>query len=224
MYLPVYVLTPDPGLRASVRKALDALQYGPVLEAALPTPEWPLPGLAIVDARREQAFNDALAALGERLGSRLPPVVAVLAGAPTRFPREADDFFLATDVWQQLAARLRFVVMRAHAGEGERYLRAGRLAVNLSGCQAALDGHPLDLTLKEYQLLAFLMGRPGRAFTREQLLSEVWGYDYYGGTRTVDVHVRRLRAKIGDFAESTVATVRGVGYRFDPPVEDLQAP
>jgi len=218
VYLPVYLLGARPGARAAVRKALEALQYEPILEAASPEEDWPAPALIVVEVGPAGELPDCLSQVADRLGRRLPPVVACLP-ADLPCPRQADDYFLQSDPPPRIAARLRFVIARAHGGEGERYLRAGRLAVNLSGCQAALDGHPLDLTLKEYQLLAFLMGHPGRAFTREQLLSEVWGYDYYGGTRTVDVHVRRLRAKIGDFAESTIATVRGMGYRFDPPVE-----
>lgn len=74
----------------------------------------------------------------------------------------------------------------------------------------------MDLTYKEYELLRFLASRPGRVFTREALLSQVWGYDYFGGSRTVDVHIRRLRAKIEDASHSFIDTVRGVGYRFRP--------
>ena len=77
-----------------------------------------------------------------------------------------------------------------------------------------LRGRILDLTYKEFELLKFLAQHPGRVFTRDQLLREVWGYDYFGGTRTVDVHVRRLRAKLGDL-ESLIGTVRNVGYRFN---------
>jgi len=79
---------------------------------------------------------------------------------------------------------------------------------------AKANGRPLDLTYKEFELLRFLAAHPSRVFTREQLLSEVWGYDYFGGTRTVDVHVRRLRAKLGDL-DSVIGTVRNVGYRFN---------
>jgi DNA-binding response OmpR family regulator len=84
-------------------------------------------------------------------------------------------------------------------------------------------GRPLDLTYKEFELLKFLAQHPGRVFTRAQLLQEVWGYDYFGGTRTVDVHVRRLRAKLGVEHESLIGTVRNVGYRFVPPGRDRSA-
>ena len=83
-----------------------------------------------------------------------------------------------------------------------------------------LRGVPIDLAYKEFELLKYLVQHPGRVFTRAQLLQEVWGYDYYGGTRTVDVHVRRLRAKLGGEYEHLIGTVRNVGYRFDPPEEE----
>ena len=96
-------------------------------------------------------------------------------------------------------------------------ITCGALEVDTIGYTATLHGHPLDLAYKEFELLKYLVLHPGRAFTRTHLLQEVWGYDYYGGTRTVDVHVRRLRAKLGVEFESVIGTVRNVGYRFDPP-------
>src|SRR5439155_1164520 len=89
---------------------------------------------------------------------------------------------------------------------------------------AKLKGRPLDLTYKEFELLKFLAQHPGRVFTRDQLLREVWGYDYFGGTRTVDVHVRRLRAKLGSEYESMIGTVRQVGYKFVAPPSGRQLP
>ena len=86
--------------------------------------------------------------------------------------------------------------------------------LNLETYQAAIDGQPLDLTYMEYELLKFFATHPGKVFTREQLLSRVWGYEYYGGARTVDVHVRRLRAKLGEEHANLIQTVRSVGYRF----------
>lgn len=88
------------------------------------------------------------------------------------------------------------------------------LIIDLDSYSAKIAGRSLDLTFKEFELLRYLNENPGRVFTREQLLSEVWGYDYFGGTRTVDVHVRRLRAKLGEH-ESIIGTVRNVGYRLD---------
>jgi DNA-binding response OmpR family regulator len=93
-------------------------------------------------------------------------------------------------------------------------IRSGDLAIDEATYQAKVGGAPLDLTFKEFELLKFLAQHPGRVFTRAQLLQEVWGYDYFGGTRTVDVHVRRLRAKLGPEREALIGTVRNVGYKF----------
>ena len=99
-------------------------------------------------------------------------------------------------------------------------IRSGELIVDTNGYTATLRGIPIDLAYKEFELLKYLVQHPGRVFTRAQLLQEVWGYDYYGGTRTVDVHIRRLRAKLGGEYEHVIGTVRNVGYRFDPPEND----
>ena len=102
-------------------------------------------------------------------------------------------------------------------------IRSGEVTVDDATYTAKLGGRPLDLTFKEFELLKYLAQHPGRVFTREQLLQEVWGYDYFGGTRTVDVHVRRLRAKLGPENETLIGTVRNVGYRFVlPPKESAQ--
>jgi DNA-binding winged helix-turn-helix (wHTH) protein len=96
-------------------------------------------------------------------------------------------------------------------------IRSGELSIDEATYTARLRSRVLDLTFKEFELLKFLAQHPGRVFTRAHLLQEVWGYDYFGGTRTVDVHVRRLRAKLGAEHESLIGTVRNVGYRFVPP-------
>jgi DNA-binding response OmpR family regulator len=119
----------------------------------------------------------------------------------------------------EVEARLRVAVGRlssATAAAGG-LIRAGELTIDPDTYAAKLKGRPLDLTYKEFELLKFLAQHPGRVFTRDQLLREVWGYDYFGGTRTVDVHVRRLRAKLGSEYESMIGTVRQVGYKFVVP-------
>jgi DNA-binding response OmpR family regulator len=93
-------------------------------------------------------------------------------------------------------------------------IKSGGLSIDESSYTAKLDGRSLELTFKEFELVKFLAQHPGRVFSRQQLLQEVWGYDYFGGTRTVDVHVRRLRAKLGADNETLIGTVRNVGYRF----------
>ncbi|WP_353113913.1 response regulator transcription factor [Microbacterium sp.] len=124
-----------------------------------------------------------------------------------------DDVLLAAAGPAEADARIRLAISRAAASEPDR-VQASGVTIDEQSYSAKLHGKPLDLTYKEFQLLHFLATHPDRVFTREQLLSEVWGYDYFGGTRTVDVHVRRLRAKLGD-ADQIIGTVRNVGYRFN---------
>jgi DNA-binding response OmpR family regulator len=129
-----------------------------------------------------------------------------------------DDVIITTASPAELEARLRLSIGRVASAledEGDRHLiSASGLVVDDSTYTAKLEGRTLDLTFKEFELLKFLAQHPGRVFTRQQLLQEVWGYDYFGGTRTVDVHVRRLRAKLGSEHETLIGTVRNVGYRF----------
>jgi DNA-binding response OmpR family regulator len=119
----------------------------------------------------------------------------------------------------EVEARVRLALGRravAAVAEAPDEIRSGELAIDEATYAARLRGRSLDLTFKEFELLKFLAQHPGRVFTRAQLLQEVWGYDYFGGTRTVDVHVRRLRAKLGPEHEALIGTVRNVGYRFVP--------
>lgn len=120
------------------------------------------------------------------------------------------DFILAPVQTAELKLRLH----RLHSSGGEEVLVYKDLTLNPLTYQAHLAGAPLDLTFMEYELMRFLIEHQGRVWTREQLLSKVWGYDYYGGARTVDVHVRRLRAKLGEERSSWITTVRSVGYRW----------
>lgn len=125
-----------------------------------------------------------------------------------------DDFCLAPFHPRELEARLRHLFQReGTAGSGE-LVEYGPLVLNLETYEAAVEGHPIDLTYMEYELLKFLASHPGRVFTREVLLNRVWGYEYYGGARTVDVHVRRLRSKLGEENANLIQTVRSVGYKF----------
>jgi DNA-binding response OmpR family regulator len=122
-----------------------------------------------------------------------------------------DDFVRAPYATPELDARLRR--LRREAGDAASELvRVGRLEMDSASYRASVDGRPLRLTYMEYELLRYLASRPGRIHTREAILRGVWGYDYYGGMRTVDVHVRRLRAKLGQEHARMIETVRGVGY------------
>jgi DNA-binding response OmpR family regulator len=131
----------------------------------------------------------------------------------------ADDVILDSAGPAEVEARLRMAVGRLSLSAAEEVpdeIRNGDLSIDEATYTARLRGRALDLTFKEFELLKYLAQHPGRVFTRAQLLQEVWGYDYFGGTRTVDVHVRRLRAKLGAEYEALIGTVRNVGYRFVP--------
>ncbi len=125
-----------------------------------------------------------------------------------------DDFVVVGASSVELEARLSHLFRRTGRGKEHDLIMYGPLALNLETYQAVLGGRPLDLTFMEYELLRFLAAHPGKVFTREVLLSRVWGYEYYGGARTVDVHIRRLRAKFGEEHAHLIDTVRSVGYRF----------
>jgi DNA-binding response OmpR family regulator len=125
-----------------------------------------------------------------------------------------DDFCLLPLQPRELDSRLKHLFWRTGRGTRPELVEYGGLMLNLETYQAAIDGRPLDLTYMEYELLKFLASHPGKVFTRETLLSRVWGYEYYGGARTVDVHIRRLRAKLGSEHAELIQTVRSVGYRF----------
>jgi DNA-binding response OmpR family regulator len=125
-----------------------------------------------------------------------------------------DDFCLSPFHPRELEARLKHLFWRTGRGTRPELIEYAELVLNLETYQAAVSGEPLDLTYMEYELLKFLASHPGKVFTRETLLSRVWGYEYYGGARTVDVHIRRLRAKLGEEHANLIQTVRSVGYRF----------
>jgi DNA-binding response OmpR family regulator len=126
-----------------------------------------------------------------------------------------DDFLVLPSSAHELLARVRLQLWKSHRVSGNDLLLAGGLVIDQANYSVAIDGRTLELTFKEYELLRFLVAHRGRVFTREALLNQVWGYDYYGGTRTVDVHIRRIRAKLGPEREDMVETVRNVGYRFN---------
>jgi len=129
-------------------------------------------------------------------------------------PLEADDFALYPGAEEELYLRISRLLPGRAANAGSEQIRCGELVIDLASCEVILNGEVLDLTFREYELLRFLAYNRGRTFTREALLNKVWGYDYFGGDRTVDVHIRRLRTKIGDLDNPYIETVRNIGYRF----------
>ena len=180
----------------------------------------PVPDAVLVDARRDLVLaRRVLFAL--RAAATSVPVLAVVTDggwAAVSADWGADDLLLHTAGPAEVEARLRLAIGRRTqtATQLPDEIRSGGLVVNEATYSARMNGRSLDLTFKEFELLKFLAQHPGRVFTRAQLLQEVWGYDYFGGTRTVDVHVRRLRAKLGAENEALIGTVRNVGYRFVP--------
>jgi DNA-binding response OmpR family regulator len=180
----------------------------------------PQPEAVLVDARRDLVQAKRLLQMLRSTERAFPVLVIVTEGGWAAVTADwgADDMVLHTAGPGEVEARLRLAVGRAAGGTPEQSgeIRSGDLVINEATYSARMNGRSLDLTFKEFELLKFLTQQPGRVFTRAQLLQEVWGYDYFGGTRTVDVHVRRLRAKLGPENESLIGTVRNVGYRFVP--------
>ncbi|GAB2916747.1 response regulator transcription factor [Rhodococcus aerolatus] len=174
--------------------------------------------VAIVDARTDLAGARGLCRLLGSTGVGVPVVAVLTEGGLVAVSPEwgLDDVLLPGTGPAELDARLRLLVGRsagAAAAEGAGTVALGELLIDEGTYTARLRGRPLDLTYKEFELLKYLAQHAGRVFTRAQLLQEVWGYDFFGGTRTVDVHVRRLRAKLGSEHESLIGTVRNVGYK-----------
>jgi len=125
-----------------------------------------------------------------------------------------DDFVLPPFNGEEILARLRLLFWRTKEINSDQAIKIGGLLIDMQNYEISIDGSPIEATFKEYELLRFLATHRGRVFTREALLNHVWGYDYYGGTRTIDVHIRRLRAKLEPDYDGLIETVRNVGYRF----------
>jgi DNA-binding response OmpR family regulator len=188
----------------------------------------PAADLIFVDARQDLASAKSLCKILNTTGVTVPLVLVLTEGGLTAVSADwgVDDVLLETAGPAEVDARIRLVIGRLAQEKSASKIQASGVVIDEASYSAKVHGRPLDLTFKEFELLRFLATHPSRVFTREQLLSEVWGYDYFGGTRTVDVHVRRLRAKLGDL-ESLIGTVRNVGYRFnvyDDETERLPAP
>lgn len=177
--------------------------------------------VVLVDARTELVRARAECRRAAMIAPEIPIIAIVTEGGLVAVNAAwgADDLLLPTAGPAEVEARLRLVRSRRPvipADNDDEPIASGELIVDEQSYTARIAGRLLDLTYKEFELLKFLAQHPGRAFTRAQLLKEVWGYDYFGGARTVDVHVRRLRAKLGPEHEGMVGTVRNVGYRLVP--------
>ena len=183
--------------------------------------EAPRADVVLLDARRDLAACRSLSRLLCTTGLNAPLLLVLTEGGLAAVAADwgMDDVLLETAGPAEVEARLRIAIGRLKLPEQDEALtsteiRTGDLVIDETTYSARLRGRALDLTYKEFELLKYLAQHPGRVFTRAQLLQEVWGYDYFGGTRTVDVHVRRLRAKLGPEHEAVIGTVRNVGYRF----------
>jgi DNA-binding response OmpR family regulator len=172
------------------------------------------PWLLLVDAAENPGQGFAVLRALRAIPARVPAVVVAERRDLERFRWEevADELLTPGTPAAEIRTRLAMLRRRSEPADGAT-VRLGPIALHTDAYRVTVQGRPLDLTFKEFELLRFLAERPGRVFTRPALLREVWGYDFYGGTRTVDVHIRRLRAKLGPEFESLIETVRGVGYR-----------
>jgi len=182
----------------------------------------PVADAILVDARRELATARSLCRMLRATGVSVPLLAILTEGGLAGLTAEwgVDDVLLETAGPAEVEARIRLSIgalaLAAGSETSDSQIRSGNLVIDETSYSAHIDGRVLDLTYKEFELIKHLAQHPGRVFTRAQLLQEVWGYDYFGGTRTVDVHIRRLRAKLGLEYEVLIGTVRNVGYRFVP--------
>ena len=181
--------------------------------------------VALMDARHDLAAARGLCRLLGSTGAPAPVVAVVNEGGLVAVNTDwgIDDILLPGTGPAEIDARLRLLVGRRGGLANQEKLgnvSLGELVIDEGTYTARLRGRPLDLTYKEFELLKYLAQHAGRVFTRAQLLQEVWGYDFFGGTRTVDVHVRRLRAKLGPEYEALIGTVRNVGYKAVRPARN----
>ena len=217
MFVPVYPATPTSALTA----ALIAAGYQPVpvddvggLAARAPAEGW---AAAVVEVVED--LGRCLAVAAKMTAEVDIPVLLVIDRTMTpEIEGESGfaDFILSPIDRTELRVRMTILGAGVPADQisEDEILRHRDLELNTATYQATVAGRPQDLTYMEYELLRFFVENPGRAWSREQILSKVWGYDYFGGSRTVDVHVRRLRAKLGEERSSWITTIRSVGYRF----------
>ncbi|GAB3850759.1 winged helix-turn-helix transcriptional regulator [Nesterenkonia populi] len=175
----------------------------------------PTVDITLVDARNNLSHARSLCQLVR--SSMLSPVIVIVneAALPTLNESwQADDFILTGASPGEVDARIRMAAVETQEEAPAGEIRAGAIVIDETTYMATIHGKLLNLTYKEFELLKHLALHPGQVFTRDRLLHEVWGYDYFGGTRTVDVHIRRLRSKLGPEHESLIGTVRNVGYRL----------
>ena len=214
------VLSDAPGGGKALLPALEFLDHALALaplstDALTSNPE---SSLLLIDATQDLGKASTVCRANATTEVPRPCLVVVTDGglAALKTTWGFDDWVLPQAQPAEVETRLRLVNDRSAAAHRGRAANIGELNIDEDTYVVRLRGQPLDLTFREFELLKYLATNPGRVFTRDHLLQEVWGYDYFGGTRTVDVHIRRLRAKLGAEYEALIGTVRGVGYKLDP--------
>jgi len=219
----ILMLTNSLGASADVLPALGLLQHDVrILPAEVSVLiDAPIADCIFVDARRDLPNTKAFTKLITTTGVSTPIVVITTEGGLSAINTDWQiaDVILDTAGPAEVDARIRIVIgkdaiTQLAKNPSLKEIRSGEVVIDEDSYTAKIKGRTLDLTFKEFELLKYLAQHPGRVFSRSQLLQEIWGYDYFGGTRTVDVHIRRLRSKLGPEFESVIDTVRNVGYRF----------
>jgi len=217
------MLTNSTGASADVLPALGLLQHDVrILPAeASVLVDAPITDCIIIDARRDLPTAKSFTKLITTTGVSTPLIVITTEGGLSAINADwgITDVILDTAGPAEVDARIRIVIgkdaiTQLAKNPSLKEIRSGDVVIDEDSYTAKIKGRTLDLTFKEFELLKYLAQHPGRVFSRSQLLQEIWGYDYFGGTRTVDVHIRRLRSKLGPEFESVIDTVRNVGYRF----------
>ena len=217
------LLTNSTGASADVLPALGLLQHNVKISPQEVSLLIDLPPVdcVLLDARRDLVASKSFTKLLIATGVDVPIIVITTEGGLSAINADwgITDVILDTAGPAELDARVRIVIGKDAIASLEKNpslkeIRSGEVVIDEDSYTAKIKGRSLDLTFKEFELLKYLAQHPGRVFSRSQLLQEIWGYDYFGGTRTVDVHIRRLRSKLGPEFESIIDTVRNVGYRF----------
>ena len=220
----ILLLTNTRGASAEVLPALNLLQHTVKVLPAEASALIDVPDVDCIflDSRRDLVAAKSLVRLLTSTGVNSPIIVIATEGALSAMSSEwgFTDVILDTAGPAEVDARIRISIgeidaKRLASDPSAREIRSGEVTIDESSYTAKVRGRALDLTFKEFELIKYLAQHPGRVFTRAQLLQEIWGYDYFGGTRTVDVHIRRLRSKLGPECEAIIGTVRNVGYRFN---------
>jgi DNA-binding response OmpR family regulator len=219
----ILMLTNSTGASADVLPALGLLQHDVrILPAeASVLVDAPITDCIIIDARRDLPTAKSFTKLITTTGVSTPLIIITTEGGLSAINADwgVTDVILDTAGPAEVDARIRIVIgkdaiTQLAKNPSLKEIRSGEVVIDEDSYTAKVKGRTLDLTFKEFELLKYLAQHPGRVFSRSQLLQEIWGYDYFGGTRTVDVHIRRLRSKLGPEFESIIDTVRNVGYRF----------